>query len=80
MARKDSEHQKKSMSMVYGLAGGTFAIHDLMSPARYGDMNAFVRKLKAEGYFRRAMLRPSEKTEQSSPEENASESLLPVHF
>ena len=30
--------------------GGTFAIHDLMSPARYGDMNVFVRKLKAEGY------------------------------
>ena len=29
---------------------GTFAIHDLMSPARYGDMNAFVRKLKAAGY------------------------------
>ena len=30
--------------------GGTFAIHDLMSRARYGDMDAFVRKLKAEGY------------------------------
>ena len=30
--------------------GGTFAIHDLMSKARYGDMSAFVRKLKAEGY------------------------------
>ena len=30
--------------------GGTFAIHDLMSPARYGDMDAFVRKLKAAGY------------------------------
>ncbi len=30
--------------------GGTFAIHDLMSPARYGDMDAFVKKLKAEGY------------------------------
>ena len=30
--------------------GGTFAIHDLMSPARYGDMGAFVKKLKAEGY------------------------------
>ncbi len=30
--------------------GGTFAIHDLMSPARYGDMDAFIRKLKAEGY------------------------------
>ncbi len=30
--------------------GGTFAIHDLMSPARYGDMDAFVKNLKAEGY------------------------------
>ena len=30
--------------------GGIFAIHDLMSPARYGDMEAFVKKLKAEGY------------------------------
>ncbi len=30
--------------------GGTFAIHDLMSFRRYGDMNAFVRKLKAMGY------------------------------
>ena len=30
--------------------GGTFAIHDLMEPARYGDMEAFVRKLKEQGY------------------------------
>ena len=30
--------------------GGSFAIHDLMSPARYGDMDAFVKRLKAEGY------------------------------
>ena len=30
--------------------GGCFAIHDLMSRARYGDMDAFVQKLKAEGY------------------------------
>lgn len=30
--------------------GGVFAIHDLMSPARYGDMAAFVRKLQAQGY------------------------------
>ena len=29
--------------------GGTFAIHDLMEPARYGDMEAFVRELKAQG-------------------------------
>ena len=30
--------------------GGTFAIHDIMSKARYGDMQAFVAKLKAQGY------------------------------
>lgn len=30
--------------------GGTFAIHDLMSKARYGDMNAFAQKLKDMGY------------------------------
>lgn len=30
--------------------GGTFAIHDLMSKARYGDMDDFVRRLKKEGY------------------------------
>lgn len=30
--------------------GGVFAIHDLMSPARYGDMNSFVNELKNQGY------------------------------
>ena len=30
--------------------GGTFAIHDIFSKARYGDMQAFVRKLKGMGY------------------------------
>lgn len=30
--------------------GGTFAIHDLMSKNRYGDMDEFVRKLKESGY------------------------------
>ena len=30
--------------------GGTFALHDLMSPMRYGDMEAFARKLKAQGF------------------------------
>ncbi len=30
--------------------GGTFAIHDLMSKTRYGDMDAFVKKLKGAGY------------------------------
>ena len=32
--------------------GGTFAIHDLMSPRRYGDMQAFVQKLMDMGYER----------------------------
>ena len=30
--------------------GGTFAIHDIMSKGRYGDMQKFVAELKAEGY------------------------------
>ena len=29
--------------------GGTFAIHDLMSERRYGDMQAFVQKLREMG-------------------------------
>ena len=32
--------------------GGAFAIHDLMSPRRYGDMQAFVQKLRDMGYER----------------------------
>ncbi len=32
--------------------GGCFAIHDLMSKRRYGDMQAFVKKLKDMGYER----------------------------
>lgn len=30
--------------------GGMFAIHDIMSPREYGDMRAFVKKLKECGY------------------------------
>lgn len=30
--------------------GGTFAIHDIMSETRYGDMKRFVEELRAEGY------------------------------
>ncbi len=30
--------------------GGTFAIHDIFSAGKYGDMQAFVRKLKDMGY------------------------------
>ena len=32
--------------------GGTFAIHDLMSSGRYGDMLAFAQKLRDMGYER----------------------------
>ena len=32
--------------------GGTFALHDIFSKSRYGDMEAFVRKLKDMGYER----------------------------
>ena len=30
--------------------GGTFAIHDIMSPIRYGNMQRFIAELKKEGY------------------------------
>jgi ribosomal protein L11 methyltransferase (prmA) len=30
--------------------GGVFAIHDLMSPTRYGNMQMFVERLKEQGY------------------------------
>ncbi|MCI7093570.1 MAG: methyltransferase domain-containing protein [Lachnospiraceae bacterium] len=36
--------------------GGTFAIHDLMSRSRYGDMEAFCRKLKDMGYEKVEMI------------------------
>lgn len=36
--------------------GGTFAIHDLMSQSRYGDMEAFCRKLRDMGYKRVEMI------------------------
>ncbi len=32
--------------------GGTFAIHDIFSRSKYGDMEAFVKKLEALGYER----------------------------
>ncbi|MBQ3938840.1 MAG: class I SAM-dependent methyltransferase [Clostridia bacterium] len=30
--------------------GGTFALHDIFSKAKYGDMQAFVQKLRTMGY------------------------------
>jgi ubiquinone/menaquinone biosynthesis C-methylase UbiE len=36
--------------------GGTFAIHDLMSKGRYGDMDAFLEKLRKMGYRNVALI------------------------
>ncbi len=36
--------------------GGVFVIHDLMSPARYGDMHAFVETLKIQGFKKVALI------------------------
>ena len=36
--------------------GGTFAIHDVMSPARYGDMQQFCDKLRAMGFERAELI------------------------
>ena len=30
--------------------GGTFALHDIFSKSKYGDMQAFIEKLKRMGY------------------------------
>ena len=38
--------------------GGVFAIHDLMEPSRYGDMDEFLRKLREDG-FQEAQLLPT---------------------
>ena len=46
--------------------GGTFAIHDLFSPQKYGDMQAFVKKLKDLGY-EQAELIPTDKGRFMSP-------------
>ena len=37
--------------------GGTFAIHDIMSPARYGDMDTFCEQLRREGYEQVKLIR-----------------------
>ena len=48
--------------------GGTFAIHDLMSQRRYGDMRSFVKKLKDMGYERVELIDTTEGKFMSSSE------------
>lgn len=40
--------------------GGTFSLHDMMIPARYGDMAAFVEELKAAGYEKVELIKTCE--------------------
>ena len=40
--------------------GGTFALHDMMTSARYGDMDAFIAELKAAGYEKVEMIKTCE--------------------
>ena len=42
--------------------GGSFAIHDLMEPVRYGDMERFMQELKDEGYEDVRLLRTTNGT------------------
>ena len=41
--------------------GGTFAIHDIMSPSRYGDMKQFIHKLLDMGYEKAELIETTDK-------------------
>lgn len=41
--------------------GGTFALHDIYSNGKYGDMNAFIDKLKSKGYEKVELIDTSDK-------------------
>ena len=41
--------------------GGTFAIHDIFSKSKYGDMQAFVKKLKDMGYEKVELIETTDK-------------------
>ncbi len=45
---KDILHNRFCMAEL--LQFSAFAIHDIMSPARYGDMKRFVNELRSQGY------------------------------
>ena len=52
MAHVSEQRPLSQRSQPIRMICGTFAIHDLMSPRRYGDMQAFVQKLMDMGYER----------------------------
>ncbi len=41
--------------------GGTFVLHDIFSKSRYGDMQAFVKKLKGMGYEKAELIDTTDK-------------------
>ena len=41
--------------------GGTFALHDIFSKSKYGDMQAFVKRLKDMGYEKVELIETTEK-------------------
>ena len=61
-----AEHVKLPETLRVMKKGGTFAIHDLFSKDKYGDMQAFVAKLKDLGY-ERAELIPTDNGRFMSP-------------
>ena len=48
--------------------GGTFAIHDIFSKAKYGDMQAFLKKLEEMGYEKAALIDTTDGTFITRPE------------
>ena len=44
------DRQAILLETAYLEKGGTFAIHDIFSEAKYGDMQSFIKKLKEMGY------------------------------
>lgn len=48
--------------------GGTFVIHDIFSASKYGDMQAFVRKLKDMGYQKAELIDTTNGMFMSRPE------------
>ena len=50
--------------------GGTFALHDIFSKLKYGDMSAFVEKLKSMGYEEVRLIDTTDGTFMSKSEAN----------
>lgn len=54
------EQQRISIARAF-LKGGTFALHDIFSKSKYGDMQAYVKRLKKLGYEKVELIDTTEK-------------------